>query len=163
MKLISSLQRLKDIGFRHVGEWKLETDKLRCVLTDCEAEVRILYAFECDGEILYIGKSVRSLSKRMYGYQNPGPSQRTNIKANEPNELIQRILGEEKIISIHAFVDTGNLKHGEFRVNLAAGLEDDLIDKLKPVWNKVGLSKSGNKRVQRISTSLEPDVIRPIS
>lgn len=154
------LQRLKDIGFRHVGEWKLETDELRCVLTDCETEVRILYAFECDGEILYIGKSVRSLSKRMYGYQNPGPSQQTNIKANE---LIRKILGEKKIISIYAFVDSEKLAHGEFRVNLAAGLEDDLIDKLSPVWNKLGISKDHTKQDQRTSTLLAPDLTIPIS
>ena len=136
MKAISSLQRLKDIGFRQVGEWKLETNELKCVLRDLEAAVKVLYAFECNGEILYIGKSVRSLSKRMYGYQKPGLSQRTNINTNE---LIRKILGEQKLISIYAFVDMGKLRHGEFLVNLAAGLEDDLIDKLKPVWNKVGL------------------------
>ena len=140
----TKLQRLKDAGFRHVGEWKLNTNELQCVLTNCEDAVNVLYAFECRGEILYIGKSVRSLAKRMYGYQNPGLSQLTNI---DTNKLIREILGEHKIISIYAFVDSGKLLHGEFQVNLAAGLEDDLIDKLLPVWNKVGLSKSKIKRV----------------
>lgn len=138
MELRTTLQRLKDIGFRHVGEWKLNTDELQCVLTDCEASVNILYAFKCDGEVLYIGKSIRSLAKRMSSYKNPGRSQRTNIKANE---LILRMLGEQEIISIYAFTDSGGLRRGEFQVNLAAGLEDDLIDKLKPVWNSIGISK----------------------
>ena len=129
------VQRIKNVGFRLVGEWKLDTDKLQCALSDCQAAVNVLYAFASDGEILYIGKSVRSLKQRLYGYQNPGRTQFTNIKANK---LIREALGVKKVISIYAFVDPGELRHGEFRVNLAAGLEDNLIATLKPAWNKTG-------------------------
>jgi len=129
------VQRIKNAGFCFVGEWKLNTDKLQCALSDCQAAVNILYAFASDGEVLYIGKSVRSLKERLYGYQNPGRTQFTNIKANK---LIREALGVKKVISIYAFFDKGELRHGEFRVNLAAGLEDNIIATLKPAWNKTG-------------------------
>jgi excinuclease UvrABC nuclease subunit len=129
------VQRIKSVGFRRVGEWKLDTDKLQCALTDCQTAVNVLYAFASDDEVLYIGKSVRSLKQRLYGYQSPGPKQFTNIKANK---LIREALGIKKVIIIYAFVDRGELHCGEFRVNLAAGLEDNLIATLKPSWNKQG-------------------------
>ncbi len=68
------LQRLIDMGFRKVGEWKLSAGEIVCTL-DAEAESRnILYAFESEHEVLYIGKTTQPLKVRMYGYQNPVPS-----------------------------------------------------------------------------------------
>jgi uncharacterized protein YuzB (UPF0349 family) len=130
------LKRLENIGFRLVGEWDLKADILECVLTDCGSSVNVLYAFVSDGNVLYIGKSIRSLKQRLYGYQKPGPTQFTNIKAHK---LIREMLAIQKRILIYAFVDSGELRHGEFHINLAAGLEDNLISTLKPVWNKAGV------------------------
>ena len=59
-----------------------------------------------------------------------------NLKAHQ---LIRDALTEQSTILIYAFVDPGQLRHGEFKVNLAAGLEDDLIATLKPEWNKAGI------------------------
>lgn len=85
---------------------------------------------------LYIGKTVSSLKKRMYGYQNPGASQSTNIKANQ---FIRESLAGGKVVEVHALPDNGLLYYGGFHVNLAAGLEDSLLAQLKPKWNKAGI------------------------
>jgi hypothetical protein len=98
--------------------------------------VNILYAFVAEGKVLYIGKSARSLQQRLYGYQNPGPTQFTNIKGHG---LILGSLTSKKPILVYAFVDPGELRYGEFQVSLAAGLEDNLIAALKPPWNKAGI------------------------
>lgn len=129
------IQRLLDIGFRRVGEWRLSVGEMTCVL-EAEAESRnILYAFESEREILYIGKTTQPLRTRMYGYQSPGPTQSTNIRNNAN---IRERLGAGSSVSILALPDHGLLQYGGFHLNLAAGLEDAIVGQLKPKWNKTG-------------------------
>jgi hypothetical protein len=132
----SPIERLERIGFRMCGKWQLEVDRLKCILEDDAPAKNILYAFVCQGKVLYIGKTVRSLKQRMYGYQNPGPTQFTNI---EGKKHICKALASGKCVEVYALPDNGLLYYGGFHVNLAAGLEDSLIAQLKPEWNKVGL------------------------
>jgi hypothetical protein len=85
---------------------------------------------------LYIGKTIRSLSQRLYGYVNPGPSQSTNIKNRQK---IETILRQGKEIKIFVFAPHGNeIVYRGIPVNLAAGLEDSLIRIVKPPWNDTG-------------------------
>lgn len=130
------LEQLKTVGFRLVGEWRLEAEKLNCIFQDLGASTNVLYAFVEGETILYIGKSIRSLKQRLYGYQNPGPTQFTNIKGNK---LIREALGGKRSIAVYAFADPGDVRYAGFHVNLAAGLEDSLIATLKPAWNKAGI------------------------
>ncbi|WP_291998536.1 GIY-YIG nuclease family protein [Candidatus Accumulibacter sp. ACC012] len=129
----SPVDRLKDMGFRECGEWRLQEGRLKCILTDNAAAPNVLYAFVSGETVMYVGKTVRSLKKRMYGYQNPGPTQSTNIKGNK---LIGALLSGGASVKVHALPDNGLLYYGGFHVNLAAGLEDSLIASLKPKWNK---------------------------
>ena len=124
------------MGFRKCGEWQLQNGKLKCVLTDNAAAPNVLYAFISENTVFYVGKTVSSLKKRMYGYQNPGATQSTNIKGNK---FIQVALSTGKIVEVHALPDSGLLYYGGFHVNLAAGLEDSLVAGLKPKWNKTGI------------------------
>jgi hypothetical protein len=130
-----TVQRLLDMGFRRVGEWKLAGSEMTCFLHEEAESKNILYAFESRKTILYIGKTTQSLRARMYGYQNPGPTQSTNIR-NHGN--LKKILGDGEPVSILALPDHGLLYYGGFHLNLAAGLEDDLVSKIKPRWNKTG-------------------------
>ncbi|HNI69456.1 MAG TPA: GIY-YIG nuclease family protein, partial [Nitrospira sp.] len=93
------------------------------------------YAFVIDTEVLYVGKTVDTLRKRMYGYQKPGPTQSTNIRNNK--NLIA-CLASGKVVSIFVLPDHGLLKYGGFNLSLAAGLEDSIVSALKPKWNKTG-------------------------
>ena len=79
---------------------------------------------------------MQPLKRRIYGYQNPGPTQSTNIKWNK---LIRAALTEGQVVEVHALPDNGLLYYGGFHVNLAAGLEDSLVANLKPKWNKAGI------------------------
>ena len=65
----------------------------------------------------------------MYGYQNPGPSQNTNIRNNN---LIKEFLSRGESVDIFALPDNGLLHYGDFHINLAAGLEDSIVSSLKP-------------------------------
>jgi hypothetical protein len=77
------MNRLLSIGFINVGLWKLKNDRIQYHLESHQIATNLLYSFVTNGIIKYIGKTTIHLSKRMYGYQNPGPSQTTNIRVND--------------------------------------------------------------------------------
>jgi len=129
------MKRLTDIGFRRVGEWQIVNETITPYLTDLSNSANILYAFISNGEVLYVGKTTQPLKRRMYGYQNPGPTQNTNIKGNR---LILELLSNGKNIEIYALAHDSDHHFGVFHLNLAAGLEDSIISTLKPKWNESG-------------------------
>ena len=130
------MERLTNMGFRHVGNWQMNGDNIQFKLDACGDLRNVLYAFISDKTVLYIGKTIQPLKKRMYGYLNPGPTQSTNIKANG---FITDMLTTGKTVGIYALPDNGLLHYGGFHVNLAAGLEDSIVATLKPTWNKMGI------------------------
>ena len=127
-----ALARLIAMGFVLDGEWAAENSQLVCRLQRCAGARNILYAFVMDGMVMYVGKTVGSLSKRMQGYRRPGPSQSTNIHGNQQ---VRQALESGKRVEIYVLPDNGLLYYGGFHVNLAAGLEDSLVRDLRPPWN----------------------------
>jgi hypothetical protein len=104
-------------------EYELDSERLTS---------NVLYSFVSGDEILYVGKTTRALRDRMYQYQRPGSSQRTNIRVNA---AISDMLRTGASIEIHVLPDPGNMEYRGFHLNLAAGLEDSLISELDPKWN----------------------------
>lgn len=133
---LSPIERLKAMGFRPAALWRLEADGLECDFVEHAGAQNILYAFIADGAVMYIGKTVRTLKQRMYGYRRPVPTQSTNLKGNR---LIRDVLAQGKAVEVYALPDHGLLYYGGFHVNLAAGLEDSLVSTLKPAWNRMGI------------------------
>jgi len=130
------VQFLLDLGFEEAGSWVLTDKLLKCQLTKHASECQILYAFVSQDQVLYIGKSVRSLRSRLYGYEKPGPTQRTNIAGNEK---LRQLLGTIPSVRILALVVSEPVVFRGVPLNVAAGLEDPLISRLKPPWNRVGV------------------------
>lgn len=126
------MERLTNIGFRKVGEWKTLNDLICPGIFDLKNSANILYAFISNGIVLYVGKTTQTLKKRMYGYQKPGHTQYTNIKGNK---LLLELLESGESVDIYALPDDGLRHIGDFHLNLAAGLEDSIISILKPKWN----------------------------
>jgi hypothetical protein len=129
------MHRLIDIGFRPVGPWTAENGGIRPALTDLSDAENVLYAFVSNGEVLYVGKTTQTLKARMYGYQNPGPTQSTKINGNR---LIAEMLKSGNPVQILVLPDNGLLHFGIFHLNLAAGLEDSIVATVKPKWNQTG-------------------------
>ena len=127
------MKRLTDIGFRKAGEWKISSDGIIPNITELANAQNILYAFISDGMVLYVGKTTQSLKKRMSGYQNPGPTQNTNIKGKK---FIIEYLSSGRRIEIYGLPDDGLQQIGVFHLNLAAGLEDSIISILKPIEDR---------------------------
>ena len=107
--LMLPLERLESMGFKRVGEWRIEVQELTLKLNEHADEQNILYAFVVDGEVVYIGKTVQPLKRRLYGYQRPGPTQSTN---NKGNEFIKEKLSSKKLVEIYALPDNGLLSYG---------------------------------------------------
>lgn len=129
------MNRLLNIGFIPVGQWRLDINTIKYNLTSNHSTSSVLYSFVSNGEIKYIGKTTMKLSQRMYGYQNPGPSQTTNLRVNSK---IRDLLENDLPVEIFILIDNGLLRYGDFRINLAAGLEDALIFEINPNWNLSG-------------------------
>jgi hypothetical protein len=133
-KLHDALARIEEIGFRHCGQWASGGDEsIKLSLSECAQSANVLYAFVSEGKVLYIGKTTQQLRKRLYGYQNPRSTQATNLRGNA---AIHGELSEGRGVDIYALPDNGLLRLGGFHLNLAAGLEDSLINDLRPPWNK---------------------------
>lgn len=126
---------LLELGFEEAGVWVMADGQPLLRLTKHGSETSVLYAFAAAGQVLYIGKSVRSLRNRLYGYQRPGPTQRTNIR-NRGN--LRQALLQGQIITVLALVAREQIMYRGIAINVAAGLEDVLIDRLRPPWNRVG-------------------------
>lgn len=126
------MNNLLDIGFQPAGHWFLVEEKLKFEITRHATQANILYAFICDAEVMYVGKTIRTLASRMAGYKTPARTQTTNI---HNNQKILELLKRGVAIEIWALPDNGLLHYGRFHINLAAALEDDIIRKLNPPWN----------------------------
>ena len=130
------MERLRKI-IEKVGFWKKTGN-----IIDFELDIpgrynninNVLYAFICDSELLYIGETTKGLSHRLRQYKNAHESQRTNLNIKRK---IKDLLDDGKTVDIYAFFDDKKYQYGGFRLNLAAGLEDNMISELNPPWNQI--------------------------
>ena len=130
----TNLERLEAIGFRRCGLWNPgASGGITITITEHAQSANALYAFVSQGEVLYIGKTTQQLRKRLYGYQNPRSTQVTNVRGNK---AIEDMLLTKQQVEVFVLPDNGLLRFGGFHLNLAAALEDSLINDLRPKWNK---------------------------
>ena len=127
---------MTDIGFHKVGEFTLPNEDLDIKIDKEIDSPNVLYAFVSEDEPLYIGKTTKGLERRMNSYIKPGSTQTTNIKNNKK---IKEVLKNKKTVELYALPDLNALGFGIFHLNLVAGLEDDIIRKIAPEWNQVGI------------------------
>jgi hypothetical protein len=107
-----------------------------------------LYAFVESGEVMYVGKTKRHLKQRLYGYLKPGKSQRTNVRVRA---RVLETLNKGDDVEILGFHDPEAQKIGRFRLNMAAALEDDIIEQLNPEWN--GGRETSNRSTNNLKNS----------
>lgn len=130
------------LGFRDIGRWTVTPGgrSLEYLLDGVDPQAddalldarNALYAFVIGDEVKYIGKTARTLRERFVGYQNPHASQRTNIRNNRN---IRDALAGGAEVRVLAFSPISHLRYRDFKINLAAGLEDELIATFGPPWN----------------------------
>lgn len=146
------MKKLIEIGFVKIGGWKLENNKLQYYLGSNSTKKNILYSFVCNEEVKYIGKTVKSISQRLYGYKKPSISQRTNYRVNKK---IIELLKSGLEIDIYIFIDNAQLKYRNYTINLSAGLEDTLISKVNPQWNFTGKKPKNTQKTKKMNSNSE--------
>jgi len=139
---VKPLFELCELGFQKIGYWQYKDNSLNFII-DFDVQNNCLYAFVVDDEVKYIGNTTTPLSKRLYGYRNPALTQRTNIRVNR---LVKDVLLKNKVVEIYSLKDD-DTTIGRFNLNLAAGLEIGLINKIHPEWNIHGKTKK-QKRIK---------------
>lgn len=166
----NKVERLYEIGFQILAVWVRTGGVLTYKLTpdDENSKARMkagaaLYAFVCGDDVLYIGKTTNTLTQRFAGYKNPSANQATNIKCHRN---IVECLNQGKDVEILTLSGVCQLRWGEFELNIAAGLEDSLIEELKPTWNggnKTGLVLTESQMLEKEAVQdAEPrPVVRP--
>ena len=134
------LKKLIELGFEKAGEWVLnDDDNLELMINKYSEKNKILYSFVVDGEIKYIGTTVRTFNQRMYNYNKPGSGQPTNL---DKNSKLIKSLKDGKIVEIYLWYDRDPQKYNNLiDINLAAGLEDSMIAEFECEWNKRGKNK----------------------
>jgi hypothetical protein len=130
----SRLTALRTFGFEQAGRVVALGEGISIVLerADLRDASPVLYAFAVDQEVLYVGKSARSLGARMQGYQMPGPTQSTNIRVHQ---FLREALRQGGLPTVWAWRDPKTHMLGGLLVDLAAGLESAVIELVKPRWN----------------------------
>ncbi len=135
------MNRLIKIGFQNAGFWELDERKantLQFYLRTDAPYPHTLYAFVLDGVVVYVGKTTRTLRHRLTNYANglrKGAGPRTDTTNVRIAHLILDALSQEQVVEIYALPDTELHRIGDFHLNLAAGLEDSIINVVKPEWN----------------------------
>ena len=138
-------ETLLNLGFRDIGVWAVSKtgSGLDYHLDGANAEGNkpllngrnALYAFVQESEVRYIGKTARTVRQRFAGYRNPSRRQRTNWRCNGK---IREQLKAGATVRSFVFAMTmhlAQLRYSDFSINLAAGLEDSLIEEFDPPWN----------------------------
>lgn len=136
---VFTVETLLALGFKDIARWTfaLREGTLDYILDNpADAgfldERNSLYAFIEGNKVKYIGKTARTIRERIAGYRNPSRSQRTN---GRNNRNIRAALGAGITIRILVFTPISFFQYGGFDINLAAGLEDALIEEFDPPWN----------------------------
>ncbi|CAE6761095.1 hypothetical protein R69776_03376 [Paraburkholderia nemoris] len=142
------MEKLTRIGFRPAGQWLLANDQLSLELTGVSEEKNVLYAFVRDGDVQYVGKTTKTLRRRMMGYLKPSSTQKTSSRNHKK---IVELLRQGRDVYVFAWADHGLHRYGDFTINLAAALEDSIIETLAPPRNG-----GRDERVVELSEESDP-------
>lgn len=133
------LNKLKKYGFKEVGEWyfyeKIKS-KINFKLNEDYKNKRVIYAFIVDNKVKYIGccqKKNITLENRMKRYKS-----RTGKGTNERvAKEIKKCVENNKAVKIFALEPKEKIRYKNLlKIDLINGLEDPLISKFEPEWNK---------------------------
>ena len=136
---MKNVEKLSNIGFIIVGEWKcsIKSEKeIEFNIFQFENEADLLYAFESDGQVHYIGKTEKTLKERMSNYKAG-----RNLTAGSTNKLVYKnilnLINKGKKINIHILLDNAHLSYHGIKISLPSGLESNLIQSFNEfqLWN----------------------------
>jgi len=124
-------------GFLLAGQW-VKSATVKSGVTyklTALASQRVVYSFVVDGVPKYIGiceKDTTPLKDRIQRYKaQVGGSTNERISNN-----IKQLLDQGKIVEIYALKPSQKVNFVDLQVDLVKGLENPLIARFKPEWNR---------------------------
>jgi len=156
--------KLASYGFQEAGEWFLNTSVksgLGFQLKLYAAE-KVLYAFEVQDEVKYIGICrEQDFKTRLKDYQYQGAQEKGGSTNKYVATKIKEHLQAGQTVSILALMPSNDLKFHDLHIDLIAGLEKPLISLCDPDWNKEPKRTRG-KLVRQALRRLTNDQIRSL-
>ena len=129
--------RIEEYHFSLAGNWFLDQNRksgISFLLID-HSEERVIYAFVLRDTVKYIGicdKYTTTLKIRMRRYKNlQGGKTNRRIAKN-----IKECLEDDIEVMIFALNPEDSHQYEDLTVDLVKGLENPLIEKFNPEWNK---------------------------
>jgi hypothetical protein len=136
---------LERYGFVQAGRWKLYDRVGSGITFELErlADRRVVYAFVVDDEVKYIGgceKDTTTLRERMKRYKSRQGREHSTPGGENTNQHNARLIREHleagKPVLILALDPRPDCKYLDLTVDLVKGLENPLIARFKPEWNR---------------------------
>lgn len=90
-----------------------------------------VYAYAVDGVVMYVGSAQRGLHGRLRHYEI---SRRMRTSARVRTEILKCLVHGDSV-EVYLLPEPPAISWNGIPVNLIAGLEEGLIQALKPAWN----------------------------
>lgn len=169
---MKTIEDLLKIGFKKAGSWQLNPEnRIKYVVENKYLILEhLLYAFESDSIVRYIGITENTLKNRMSLYKS-GHNEKSSGSTNKKvYKQIKELLENKKDVNIYILKDVAPCTFGGYEISLATGIEKSLIkafDFEKSLWNKRGVKseKSGKNKNKMNSENvivIEEDCINGI-
>jgi len=159
----SIYKMFSDMGFTRVGEWRLGQNLTFELNQDSAYKTEVLYAFVSDKNVLYVGKTDKTLRERMGNYkagkeEGKGGSTNKIIRKNITNHLLN---GQQVNIYLLANVEIDYKGH---KVSISSGLEPALIKLLDPDtrWNARHTGKNRKSLKQSSDIKIHSELLQSI-
>jgi hypothetical protein len=117
--LPNRVENLVRLGFRKVGHWSLHDSEVSPSYEEGLDLSGALIAYVSADSVMYI-----ILSKKLES-KSKGRLDRT----------IRTFLSKGRSVAIYALTEWTPYEHNGMSINVAAGLEDELIERMQPPWN----------------------------
>lgn len=156
------IEELVRIGFIHVGEWSLNNkDKLVFnVETKSLKTEDIVYAFESEDIVKYIGITEKSLNNRLINYK-AGHEENKNCGSTNRRVYyeVKKLLKLKKKVSIYILKGEAECTYYGHRISLSTGIEKSLIALFNfndNLWNNKGVK---SERMSTLKVTKENELI----
>ncbi len=127
-------EKLINAGFKNYGGWELTEDRIH-FKGKLPREPGV-YAHIVDGDVYYIGRSLKGFRHRMGHYKKPAPTQSTSIRIN--GQIKSALQSGKRVETLAAFPEPTTWN--SLPVDVVSGLETGLVAQVRPPWNKQGVS-----------------------
>ena len=152
---MKTIKELQEFGFIKAGCWiLLENQRIDFKIEHkFESIEDILYAFESDNIVKYIGITEQTLKGRMINYKSGHEENKSSGFTNKfVNANIKKLLIDDKKVNIYFFRGEADCSFRSLRISLSTGIEKSLInlfDLNNNLWNSRGV-KIVNKKKKNI-------------